>query len=649
MGLEGIIISNRYEIIEKIGSGGMATVYRAKDRVLNRNVAVKILRDEYTTDIEFIRRFNSEAQSAASLTHPNIVSIYDVGNEANVYYIVMELVQGKTLKEIIIEDGALPWKWSVNVAIQIASALDTAHKNNIIHRDIKPHNIIITEDGVAKVTDFGIAKAASNSTITAFGTTIGSVHYFSPEHARGGFTDSKSDLYSLGVVLYEMVTGRVPFDADTPVSVALKHMQERAIEPMKIDHNIPISVNNIIMKALEKDVTVRYGSALEMIKDLNACLKKPEDSSFGTGGHINDSSTQRVPAIDKLEDKKKKNKILAFFEKHKVLRLFTMFIGAILIFVIVMGITYLIIDANREKDVAIINLVGKTKEEAEEELKKIKVKLELAGEEFDPLIPIGSVISQDPKYRENFTIKEKSTIKVMISKGKETVEAKKVSGMKKDEAIAAIKELGLVEEVVEEKSDTIAEGIVIRQEPLEGTLVDSKSTIKIYVSIGTGIKQVNAPDLIGQTEAEAKILLDALGLKMSVKYDVDNLKPDGKILKQDKEINKPIDEGTTITVTINKIPQITKGTVNIYLKSFTGYTEQKDGNGIVLPSEQVEVVLKVNDEIQYKKSHNEEIEKITTQVDGIGNVTIKLIIDGVTVKQGTLDLGQSNPVLDMRK
>ena len=212
MNLEGRVIGNRYEIINRIGNGGMATVYKAKDITLNRFVAVKVLREEFTTDAEFIKRFNIEAQSAASLAHPNIVSIFDVGQEDNIYYIVMELIQGKTLKEIIDEDGVLPWKWSLNIAIQIASALETAHKHNIIHRDIKPHNIIITEDGVAKVTDFGIAKAVSNSTITAFGTTIGSVHYFSPEHARGGYTDAKSDLYSLGVVMYEMLTGRVPFD-----------------------------------------------------------------------------------------------------------------------------------------------------------------------------------------------------------------------------------------------------------------------------------------------------------------------------------------------------------------------------------------------------------------------------------------------------
>ena len=295
--LEGKIIGNRYEILEKIGNGGMATVYKAKCHVLNRYVAIKVLRDEFTTDEEFIKRFNTEAQSAASLTHPNIVSIYDVGNEGNLYYIVMELIQGKTLKEIIQEDGALPWKWSVNIAIQICSALEVAHKNNIIHRDIKPHNIIITEDGIAKVTDFGIAKAVSNSTITAFGTTIGSVHYFSPEHARGGYTDAKSDLYSLGIVMYEMLTGRVPFDADTPVSVALKHMPEKPVEPMKLNPSIPFEVNQVIMKAMQKEANLRYQSATEMLNDLERSLKNP-DGHFVEEKNLDSGLTQRIPTIN---------------------------------------------------------------------------------------------------------------------------------------------------------------------------------------------------------------------------------------------------------------------------------------------------------------------------------------------------------------
>ena len=273
MDMEGKVLGNRYEIIEKIGSGGMATVYKAKCRVLNRNVAIKILKDEFANDTEFIKRFQVEAQSAASLSHQNIVSIFDVGKDDSMHYIVMELIEGKTLKEIIVEKGKIPWKDAVKIAAQIASGLNQAHNHHIVHRDIKPHNIIITKDGVAKVTDFGIAKAVSNSTINAFGSTIGSVHYFSPEHARGGYTDEKSDIYSLGVVLYEMCTGKLPFDAETPVSVALKHLQEQPEAPKSINSEIPDALNLIILKAMQKEVANRYASAKAFYDDLTKLLK----------------------------------------------------------------------------------------------------------------------------------------------------------------------------------------------------------------------------------------------------------------------------------------------------------------------------------------------------------------------------------------
>ena len=308
MNLIGKIVGNRYEILEEVGLGGMATVFKAKDHVLNRLVAVKVLKDEFTTDTEFVKRFNTEAQAAASLSHPNIVSIFDVGHEEenNLYYIVMELIQGKTLKEIINSERKLTWKWAVNIAMQIASALEIAHKNGIVHRDIKPHNIIITEDGIAKVTDFGIAKAVSNSTITAFGTTIGSVHYFSPEQAKGGYTDAKSDLYSLGVVMYEMLTGKVPFDADTPVSVALKHMQEEAKEPIELNEEIPTAINQIVVKAMQKEPTARYQSATEMLHDLSQALKDP-DGDFVIIENKDGGYTRVMQAIteDKLNNGKK--------------------------------------------------------------------------------------------------------------------------------------------------------------------------------------------------------------------------------------------------------------------------------------------------------------------------------------------------------
>src|SRR5574344_1435414 len=350
MKLEGTVLGNRYEIIEKIGTGGMATVYKARCKILNRYVAVKVLREEYTTDEEFIRRFNSEAQSAASLSHPNIVSIYDVGQEYNIYYIVMELVQGKTLKQIISKEGKLPWKWSVNIAIQIASALEAAHKNNIVHRDIKPHNIIITEDGIAKVADFGIAKAVSNSTITAFGTTIGSVHYFSPEHARGGYTDAKSDLYSLGVVMYEMLTGKVPFDADTPVSIALKHMQEEPVTPMKLNQSIPFAINQIILKAMKKDTNERYQSATEMLKDLSMALKNPNGDFVETNDESDESYTKQIPIINNAEIKynnsnrtkrpqTRMQKIKCFFEDNPKFKIIAVVAAFILIPLIALFLT----------------------------------------------------------------------------------------------------------------------------------------------------------------------------------------------------------------------------------------------------------------------------------------------------------------------
>ena len=456
MNLVGRVIGNRYEIIEKIGEGGMATVYKAKCNILKRYVAVKVLRDEFTTDEEFIKRFNTEAQAAASLTHPNIVSIYDVGHEENIYYIVMELVQGKTLKEIINEDGALPWKWALNVSIQVASALEMAHKNNIVHRDIKPHNIIITEDGIAKVTDFGIAKAVSNSTITAFGTTIGSVHYFSPEHARGGYTDAKSDLYSLGVVMYEMLTGRVPFDADTPVSIALKHMQEKPIEPIKLNPTIPYAVNKIIMKAMEKDPNERYQSATEMLKDLSMALKNPE-GDFVEQKDFTNQYTQRIPTLgeqeyiknDKIEDDEEqeepKNKMS---KKKKIIITIAIILGIILIPIIGFFGTKALMDAGVPKDVDLPNLVGKTLEEANKEIEGTDITLEQT-EEFNADVEAGKIISQDPPHVNGYTVKENSTIKIVISKGTEKAVVENVKGKTYEEAVQILEKANLKVERVE--------------------------------------------------------------------------------------------------------------------------------------------------------------------------------------------------------
>lgn len=645
MSLEGKIIGNRYEVLEKIGIGGMATVYKAKDNILKRNVAVKVLRDEFTTDEEFIKRFNTEAQAAASLTHPNIVSIYDVGHEDNLYFIVMELIQGKTLKQIITEDGVLPWKWSINIAIQIASALEIAHKNNIVHRDIKPHNIIITEDGVAKVTDFGIAKAVSNSTITAFGTTIGSVHYFSPEHARGGYTDAKSDIYSLGVVMYEMMTGRVPFDADTPVSIALKHMQEKPVEPIKLNPSIPYAVNKIIMKAMQKEVALRYSSATEMLKDLNAALKNPDGNTVMPDQNIENSYTQRIPTIQGGEKmNQKERKVNAFFKKHKKAIMIAIIV-LIVILIPVIGFygTQAILNVGRAKDVKLPNLVGKTIEEAEQELNKSKLKIE-KKEEFNSEIEAGKIISQNPPFIENYTVKENSTVEVVVSKETEMTKVPKIIGMEYEEAEEEIKKYNLQAEKIDKVSKTVEKGIVIEQEPAENTEIKAGEKVKIYVSCGNGLKQIVTQYVIGKTEKDAKELLTKDGLEVEVVNEEDTTKENGIVLKQSIEAGKTVDEGTKIIITVNKIAEIKTGKIDINLKSITGGIKlDAEGNEI---NPEATVTVKVTsagkEETVYNEKHRKDTSTIIFDVKGVGTITIKVYVDDVLKRQTQMNLNSSD-------
>ena len=586
MNLEGKLLGNRYEILKKIGNGGMATVYKATDKILKRQVAVKILRDEFTTDEEFIRRFEAEAQSAARLTHPNIVSIYDVGVEGNLYFIVMELIQGKTLKEIIVEEqGPLPWKWSVNVAIQIAQALEMAHRNNIIHRDIKPHNIIITEDGIAKVTDFGIAKAVSNSTITAFGTTIGSVHYFSPEHARGGFTDAKSDIYSLGVVMYEMLTGKVPFDADTPVSVALKHMQEEPIEPIEKNPNMPTSVNKIIMKALKKDPTLRYQTSSEMLVDLKAALKNPdgdfvEEKEYDPTARTQKLNAEEIERANRRNGKKKENKFIAFIKSHKVM---SALVGVVLLFFLAFGSTMSMLGATKPKEAKVPNVIGMTQEEAKKQIEDAKLVFEVEKEEYDKEVEAGKVISlrteigEQMKVMGNVTVKEGSKIFVIISKGQEKTTVPNVKGKEKDEAISLIEEAKLKAEIVEENSKTVKENFVISQETEADTEVLAGDTVKIHVS--TGAEKVTMVNVIDKDEEEAKKALNAIGItNINIAYEENSSKASGKVIKQSIVGGSSVEKDASITITVNNYKESKTIHLSIKINKITGYTESTSSN-----------------------------------------------------------------------
>ena len=625
----------------------MATVYKAKCHVLNRYVAVKILRDEFTTDQEFIKRFEVEAQAAASIIHPNIVSVYDVGKDGDLYYIVMELVQGKTLKEIIVEEGGpLPWKWSVNIAIQIASALEVAHKNNIVHRDIKPHNIIITEDGVAKVTDFGIAKAVSNSTITAFGTTIGSVHYFSPEHARGGYTDSKSDLYSLGVVMYEMLTGRVPFDADTPVSVALKHMQEEPIPPKSLNEKIPQSVNDIILKAMRKDTNLRYQNATLMLTDLKRALKDPDGDFVDNQDYEDTMPTQKISLKDIDEEakktenrnKKKQNKFVNFIKKHRGL---SIFIGLILLFAISLGGTIAYSKITNPKEVLLPNLVGISEDDAKKQLEDLGLKLEVSSEEFNSDYAEGYIISQDPLYSDNYNIKMGTTIKVVVSKGIEESTVPDLKGKSQEDAIKLLEDANLKYQIVEEESKKIEAGYVISQETDANKKVNAGDTVIIHVS--TGVKKSSVPSVIGKSEDEAKKALTDLGLQVTVANDVDLSKEDGIVLKQSVDAGKEAEQGSSVTITVNKLPEEKNVPVSVNLESLlngdiyessqsaTNNTSQEENETTTSKKDdikKVKVRITVNDqEKDLGKSEYNANDTILTNVSGRGKVVIKVYIN----------------------
>ena len=630
----------------------MAMVYKAKDQVLNRFVAIKILRDEFTTDEEFIKRFSIEAQSAASITHPNIVSVYDVGNEGNLYFIVMELIKGKTLKDIIIEEGgALPWKWSTNIAIQIAAALETAHKNNIIHRDIKPHNIIITEDGIAKVTDFGIAKAVSNSTITAFGSTIGSVHYFSPEHAKGGFTDSKSDLYSLGVVMYEMLTGKVPFDADTPVSVALKHMQEEPVPPIELNEKIPSALNDIILKAMRKDPTLRYQSATEMLRDLNNALKDPDGDFVDNSNYssVEDGTTRVIPTLNNEEIRQSNNrKNDNFFMQHKKL---SVFLGVVVLFFLSIFGTNFILKITKPKETSIPNLVGISKEEAEKLITDNKLEIGEVKEEYNSETELGFVISQDPAYRENFKIKEGSKINYVVSLGVEETTVPKVVGKTEEEAIQLLEEAKLKYEIKEENSKKVEAGYVIEQETEADKKVNAGDTVIIHVSLG--IKKITAPSVLGKSEKDATKELKNKGFKVIVATEEDTSKDNDTVIKQSIDAGTEVEDESTITITVNKIVKTKTATLTVNVKSILGgkytteviNTGEKDAEGNPITSEKIKDV-KVKITVGADTVFNDNVDPTTTSliqsIAGKGTVTVKVYIDEVLKKTKDINLNETN-------
>lgn len=554
----GQILGNRYELIEKIGGGGMALVYKAKCRLLNRFVAVKILKSEFINDEEFLKRFKIEAQAAASLSHPNIVSIYDVGHENDIHYIVMEYVNGQTLKEYIEENGALYWKDAVNIAIQITQAIEHAHKNHIVHRDIKPHNILFTKDGMLKVTDFGIARAVSSSTITMAGNTIGSVHYFSPEQARGGFTDEKSDLYSLGIVLYELLTGMLPFDGESPVAVAIKHIQDEPAEPVSIKEDIPAGVNSIVMRAIQKDQTLRYQSASELLRDLHRVLKEP-DAQFMKARTAEDSPTVRIPSIKKKElaiesdtskkagdemvqKKKKDNKttILAVVTSILVI----LVLGAFMI----TGLGDVVFSMfSKPEDFVVEDYRNQNFYEVKGKLSQYDIKAVEIRKNHDD-IPKDIIISQDKAVGEKIKPGEFAKIEFEVSNGPLLVKIPDLRRMEYRQAEIELIQLGLKPEKVEEYNDIVSKGVVIRTEPDINEEVKPGTVVKVYKSLGPEIKYSLVPNLVGKTKSEALNLLVGANLTMGKIFPEDMTYARDKIIRQEPKAGVEVEEGTPVNI-----------------------------------------------------------------------------------------------------
>lgn len=552
------LLAGRYELIEKIGEGGMAVVYKGKDRLLNRYVAIKILRPEYTKDEQFIESFKRESQASARLSHPNIVGVYDVGKEGNIHFIVMELIDGKVLSEVIKEKGRIEYKEAISIIRQVASALSLAHKNQIIHRDIKPHNILITSTGVAKLADFGIAKAVSAATIVGGSSKImGSVHYFSPEQARGAYVDERSDIYSLGVVLYEMLTGHVPFDGDNPVSIALMHINDPIPPLTKEVPAIPPQLEKIVNKATEKYQSNRYKDVDEMIRDLDdiefitkvmgkdAFVVKPDVSDASEGGR------KRKPEEAVTDRHKEHKEQPSSHGKNKM----TMFIviGAVIIAIVgIIGLGFMLGWFGGSDEIEVPSFVGKTLEQAQSEAEAIGLAIQEGDLVFSPDQEEGLIASQNPV--EGAKVTKGKVITVNISKGKKDGVVPKIEGMDYEEAKAYLESFGFKMGPGVTVESHLPKGVIVYQSIPYGTAAKSGTEINVEISDGKGKEMVKVPNLIGRTPDEANSLLSAAGLSTSgnVVYEEVADMAQNLIFWQGIAADTEVEKGTAVDYKVSK-------------------------------------------------------------------------------------------------
>ena len=615
---EGVYLGKRYEILGRIGSGGMADVYKGKDHKLNRFVAIKVLKSDYRSDEVFIKKFLSEAQAAAGLMHPNVVNVYDVGQDRGLYYMVMELVEGITLKDYIEKKGKISAKETVSISIQMVTGLQAAHNHHIIHRDIKPQNIIISKDGKVKVTDFGIARATT-STQTISTSVMGSVHYTSPEQARGGVVDEKSDIYSIGITMYEMVTGHVPFDGDSTVTVALKHLQEQIVSPSEEVPDIPYSLECIIMKCTQKNPQLRYHDCASLLTDLKRSLVDPDgDFVIAGAGVRGDTDRTVVMSTEEIEqvqqgqygdeddydgdddydngdydhddddddydrrrpqDRRRRKKNNVNSDTKRIMKILMIVAGV----VIALLVLFLVANAagffssgpgltqEEEDTVEVPDLRGRTEEEA----KKILNDMEL-GIKVDPerqpsnQYEEGQIMAQDKE--PGTEVDKNTTITVTISSGEEakTTTVPDVVNREESEAEQMIRDANLtVAHGEAQYDDNVAEGNVISSNPVAGTEIEEGQTVTIVVSLGQ--KPATVPDIRGMSAADAEAALSAEGLVGSASEDYSDTVEAGKVISQSVDPNSEVDKGTTVSYVVSLGPE----TKYVTVPGLGGYTEEQ--------------------------------------------------------------------------
>lgn len=605
----GTIIGDRYEILEKVGSGGMADVFRAKCHRLNRYVAIKILKQDYSEDTKFVTKFRGEAQAIAGISHPNIVGIYDVGEENGMYYIVMELVDGITLKKYIEEKGKLSVKEAVGIALQIANGLEAAHSNHIIHRDIKPQNILIARDGTAKVTDFGIAKAASSNTITA--NAMGSVHYISPEQARGGYSDEKSDIYSLGVTMYEMLSGTLPFNGESAVAIALAHIQEEAVPLAALDATIPKGISNIVNKCMQKKTELRYSCVADLIADLKMFLQDPS-GDYGVIGNLykndgtifmskddvnmlRDASRKGMGPVEQKpepqepeepEEPESNSDVDPKLEKALVFGSIgvAIIIGLVILYMVgrVLGFWG---SAKPESDsgsssttasetakpgsdtsgdeITLEDYANKIKDYVETDLSNYDITCTVTEEASDE-IEKGYVIRTSPAA--GSTVAKGGKVELIVSSGVEQVSIPDTTGDTITDAYQTLNDKGFKVKQGEDVYSSQAIGKVAYTKPAAGKKVDKGATITIYPSKGEETKYVKVPNLLGMTRSQAKSALEKAGLKYGSETKSYSSTQKNRVCVQSVSSGNEVEEGSTVDVTLSLGPEKTytyEGSVTI--------------------------------------------------------------------------------------